>query len=249
MFGDEWPAERAFPTEVVADGETIELGDIALTVTDLGPSRVARRLDLGADATSRARVLRRLAYDRTHCYLADGFREQWLANIAPAARRARARHDAAPRPRRAGRARGARLAAGATSRPCSRAIRTPGASRRDDASLPAVRDARVPDGAQRRAAAQRTRISVSPSVSTSPRRRRARRDGAAVEQRAVAGAEVADQAHPGPDRDLGVAARDGVVVGEHDVAVRAAAEHPAAAFARAATRCRRRRARAHRGRA
>src|SRR3954468_20341986 len=38
LFGDQWPAERAFPTDVVQDGETIELGDIALTVTDLGPS-------------------------------------------------------------------------------------------------------------------------------------------------------------------------------------------------------------------
>jgi glyoxylase-like metal-dependent hydrolase (beta-lactamase superfamily II) len=80
MFGDLWPASRAFPTHVVADGETVTLGDISLTVTDLGPS------ESPADSVwtlEPGRVFSGdLAYDRTHCYLADGFHEQWLANLA-----------------------------------------------------------------------------------------------------------------------------------------------------------------------
>ena len=53
MFGAEWAPQRAFPTEVVADRETVELGDIALTVTDLGPSESPAD-SLWALATSRA---------------------------------------------------------------------------------------------------------------------------------------------------------------------------------------------------
>ena len=78
--------------------------------------------------------------------------------------------------------------------------------------------------------AQRTRLSVSPKTSTSPRRRQACSIGLAVEQRAVAGVEIADPALAGADRDLGVAARDRVVVGDLDVALGAAAEQPAAAL-------------------
>jgi len=81
MFGAEWAPERAFPNEVVADGETVELGDIALTVTDLGPSESPAD-SLWALADEPRRVFSAdLAYDRTHCYLADGFAAQWLANL------------------------------------------------------------------------------------------------------------------------------------------------------------------------
>ncbi len=81
MFGDEWAPERAFPTEVVADGDTVELGGIALTVTDLGPSESPAD-SLWALADEPWRVFSAdLAYDRTHCYLADGFAAEWLANL------------------------------------------------------------------------------------------------------------------------------------------------------------------------
>lgn len=81
MFGDEWAAERVFPDTVVADGERVSFGDIELTLVDLGPgeSPADSAWLLGED---------RLVvfpgdpmYDRKHGYLADGFYEQWLANI------------------------------------------------------------------------------------------------------------------------------------------------------------------------
>ncbi|HEX6027264.1 MAG TPA: MBL fold metallo-hydrolase [Solirubrobacter sp.] len=79
MFGDQWAPERAFPDTPVADGDTLKLGQIALRVTDLGPG------ESPADsvwALSDGRVFSGdLAYDRHHCYLADGFHQQWLANL------------------------------------------------------------------------------------------------------------------------------------------------------------------------
>ncbi|WP_028063821.1 MBL fold metallo-hydrolase [Solirubrobacter soli] len=81
MIGDEWPAERAFPTDVVKDGETIELGDIALTVTDLGPSESPADSIWTLTREPQRVFSADIAYDRTHCYLADGFYEPWLASI------------------------------------------------------------------------------------------------------------------------------------------------------------------------
>lgn len=80
MFGDEWAPERAFPDTPVADGETIELGDIALTVTDLGPGESPHDSVwtlAGQDTVFSAD----LAYNRMHCYLADGYWAEWLRSI------------------------------------------------------------------------------------------------------------------------------------------------------------------------
>lgn len=80
MFGDEWAAQRAVPDAVVADGESVELEDISLRVMDLGPGESphdsvwmleGQHTVFSAD----------LAYNRMHCYLADGFYAEWLANI------------------------------------------------------------------------------------------------------------------------------------------------------------------------
>jgi glyoxylase-like metal-dependent hydrolase (beta-lactamase superfamily II) len=80
MFGDEWARERAFPNTPVADGETITLGDIAITVTDLGPGESphdsAWTLE-GQDTVFSAD----LTYNRMHCYLADGYWAERLRSI------------------------------------------------------------------------------------------------------------------------------------------------------------------------
>jgi glyoxylase-like metal-dependent hydrolase (beta-lactamase superfamily II) len=81
MFGDEWPAERVFPTQIVADGSELGFGDIELTVRDLGPGESPHDSIwfLGED---RGNVFSGdLAYNHMHGYLADGFWEEWLANI------------------------------------------------------------------------------------------------------------------------------------------------------------------------
>jgi glyoxylase-like metal-dependent hydrolase (beta-lactamase superfamily II) len=81
MFGDEWPAERRFPDRTVSDGETVELAGVRLTVRDLGPGESPHDsiwlLD-GGDAVFAGDQ----AYNHAHCYLADGYWEQWLEHIA-----------------------------------------------------------------------------------------------------------------------------------------------------------------------
>jgi glyoxylase-like metal-dependent hydrolase (beta-lactamase superfamily II) len=81
MFGEEWPAERAFPTQIVEPGAELSFGDIELSVRDLGPGESPHDSIwfLGAD---RATVFSGdQAYNHMHCYLADGYWEPWLANI------------------------------------------------------------------------------------------------------------------------------------------------------------------------
>ena len=150
MFGAEWAPQRAFPNEVVADGETVELGDIALTVPTSG--RLSRPPTRSGRSTPAPRLLRRPRL-RPHALLP---RRRVRAGVArqpqPAARRASAGSTCtlvtasqAGSSCSTGRRR--------TSRRCSARFDYSRRRRRgDDAFLPAVRDARVPDGAQRRAA-------------------------------------------------------------------------------------------------
>jgi glyoxylase-like metal-dependent hydrolase (beta-lactamase superfamily II) len=79
MFGDEWPTERTFPNRTVGDGETLELGGARFTVRDLGPSESPHDSIwlLGDEAV----FLGDQVYDHKHAFLADGFYEEWLANI------------------------------------------------------------------------------------------------------------------------------------------------------------------------
>lgn len=82
MFGDEWAHERVFPNQTIDDGETLSFDGVRFTLIDLGPGESPhdsvwlvgddRNLAFAGDS----------AYEHMHCYLADGFWESWLANIA-----------------------------------------------------------------------------------------------------------------------------------------------------------------------
>lgn len=81
MFGDEWARERTFPNQSVADGEVLRLDGIHMRVTDLGPGESPFD-SVWALANDPATVFSAdVAYDRRHCYLADGYYAEWLANI------------------------------------------------------------------------------------------------------------------------------------------------------------------------
>jgi glyoxylase-like metal-dependent hydrolase (beta-lactamase superfamily II) len=82
MFGDEWAPERAFPTVTVADEEAISLDGISLRATDLGPGESPHDSVWSLEGRDRRVFSADVGYDRHHCYLADGYHEQWLANIA-----------------------------------------------------------------------------------------------------------------------------------------------------------------------
>ena len=84
MFGDEWASERAFPNQTVADGELVSLDGVRLRVTDLGPNESPHDSIWTLENSDRQVFSADLAYDRHHCYLADGFHQQWLQNIARA---------------------------------------------------------------------------------------------------------------------------------------------------------------------
>jgi glyoxylase-like metal-dependent hydrolase (beta-lactamase superfamily II) len=84
MFGEEWAPERAFPNQTVRDGEVIALDGIRLQVTDLGPGESPHDSIWTLEDPGRQVFSADLAYDRHHCYLADGFHQEWLGNISRA---------------------------------------------------------------------------------------------------------------------------------------------------------------------
>lgn len=80
MFGDEWPRERAFPTQVLEDGAELSFGDIELRLRDLGPGESHHdTMWLLSDETTVFSGDQ--AYNHMHSYLADGRWEEWLTNI------------------------------------------------------------------------------------------------------------------------------------------------------------------------
>jgi glyoxylase-like metal-dependent hydrolase (beta-lactamase superfamily II) len=84
MFGAEWPVRRTFPNTVVRDGEQVRLGGTTFRVVDLGPGESPH--DSMWQLTDEGRVTGAfcgdLAYAHMHGFLADGYHEAWLRNIA-----------------------------------------------------------------------------------------------------------------------------------------------------------------------
>jgi glyoxylase-like metal-dependent hydrolase (beta-lactamase superfamily II) len=87
MFGDDWPSRRIFPNTPIRDGESVTFDDARFTVIDLGPSESPHDSPwiLGDDA--KTVFLGDQIYDHRHCFLADGFHREWLANIEMLRRR------------------------------------------------------------------------------------------------------------------------------------------------------------------
>ena len=63
------------------DGETIDLGGAGFTVLDLGPSESPHDSIWLLGDDRRTVFAGDQAYDQMHAYLADGFHQEWLANI------------------------------------------------------------------------------------------------------------------------------------------------------------------------
>jgi glyoxylase-like metal-dependent hydrolase (beta-lactamase superfamily II) len=82
MFGDEWPSKRIFPNTPVRDGETVTFDGLEFTVIDLGPSESPHDSPWILGVKAKTVFLGDQIYDHKHCYLADGFYREWLANIA-----------------------------------------------------------------------------------------------------------------------------------------------------------------------
>jgi glyoxylase-like metal-dependent hydrolase (beta-lactamase superfamily II) len=82
MFGDEWPTERVFPNTPVEDGDSVTFDEVTFTAIDLGPSESPHDSPWVLGEDSKTVFLGDQIYDHKHCYLADGFHAEWLANIA-----------------------------------------------------------------------------------------------------------------------------------------------------------------------
>lgn len=80
MFGDDWAKERTFPNQTVEDGEQVSFGGVEFTLVDLGPNESpADSMWLLGDG--RTVFCGDPVYNHKHCYLADGFWEEWLQTI------------------------------------------------------------------------------------------------------------------------------------------------------------------------
>jgi glyoxylase-like metal-dependent hydrolase (beta-lactamase superfamily II) len=92
MFGEDWPANRVFPNTPIRDGESVTFDGVQFTVVDLGPSESPHDSPWILGPDERIVFLGDQIYDHRHCFLGDGFYEQWLANIEKL--RSRFRNDA-----------------------------------------------------------------------------------------------------------------------------------------------------------
>ena len=82
MFGDEWPRKRMFPNRTVTDGHTVTFDGVAFTILDLGPGESPHDSVWLVGDDRKVAFAGDSAYEHMHCYLADGYWEAWLANIA-----------------------------------------------------------------------------------------------------------------------------------------------------------------------
>jgi len=81
MFADEWPSRRIFPDTPIRDGESVTFDDARFTVIDLGPSESPHDSPWILGDDGKTVFLGDQIYDHRHCYLADGFHREWLANM------------------------------------------------------------------------------------------------------------------------------------------------------------------------
>lgn len=81
MFNDEWARERTFPNQVVDDGDTATFDGVKFTLKDLGPGESPHDSVWFMGDSGREVFAGDSAYNHMHSYLADGYYENWLANI------------------------------------------------------------------------------------------------------------------------------------------------------------------------
>jgi glyoxylase-like metal-dependent hydrolase (beta-lactamase superfamily II) len=81
MFGDEWAAERTFPNTPIRDDESVTFDGATFTVIDLGPSESPHDSPWVLGEDERTVFLGDQIYGQKHCFLADGFYQEWLRNI------------------------------------------------------------------------------------------------------------------------------------------------------------------------
>lgn len=82
MFGAEWPAQRAFPTRTVADGEAVELGGLVLRPHAVGAAESHADSYWTIDGVPGAVFVGDLVFPGMHAYVSDGHTRGWLDTLA-----------------------------------------------------------------------------------------------------------------------------------------------------------------------
>ncbi len=82
VFGDDYPKERIFPNTIISDGDSIEHGDIKMTVRDFGPGESDSDSAWTVETPDENKVvIGDLIYNHMHCFLLDGHPVDWLKSI------------------------------------------------------------------------------------------------------------------------------------------------------------------------
>jgi glyoxylase-like metal-dependent hydrolase (beta-lactamase superfamily II) len=83
VYGAEWPAETYFPNTPLADGATVQLGELSFTVHEVGPaeSHADSYFILTANGGTAIAFTGDLAFHGTHPFTADGHSGPWLAAL------------------------------------------------------------------------------------------------------------------------------------------------------------------------
>jgi glyoxylase-like metal-dependent hydrolase (beta-lactamase superfamily II) len=83
VYGAEWPAETYFPNTPLADGATVQLGELSFSVHEVGPaeSHADSYFILTANGGAAIAFTGDLAFHGTHPFTADGHSGPWLAAL------------------------------------------------------------------------------------------------------------------------------------------------------------------------
>lgn len=81
VFGDEWPAQRTFPSERVEDGDSISLDGVRFTVHELGPGESHFDTYWVLEGEDPVAFIGDAAFHDMHAYMSDGHSGDWLANL------------------------------------------------------------------------------------------------------------------------------------------------------------------------
>lgn len=81
LLGAEWPADRLFPNQTLADGESVTFGDVEFTLRDTGEGESGADTYWTASALPGVVFTGDLIYPFLDAYNADGFSGRWLAKL------------------------------------------------------------------------------------------------------------------------------------------------------------------------
>lgn len=78
MFGDEWPSERAFPTQTATEGDVLEFGpSLRFAAMDIGPAESFHDSVFLLEGARPVAFAGDLAYGLMHSYMADNHNPDW----------------------------------------------------------------------------------------------------------------------------------------------------------------------------